>query len=1370
VRITVTAVNNAPVAVNDAYSVNENQTLTLGPAPQPVTSLTMSSQAGDYIGQGQNYSYTTANATFSAYRTSDHGVEAYVQGTDPSQWWYLDFAAPYQATLLAGSYPGATRWPFQALNVPGLDVSGEGRGSNGLTGQFTVLQALFGADGSVQRFDATFVQHSEGATPALTGEIKYQAAAAAPGVLANDTDVDANLLTAALVSGPAHGTLSLNADGTFSYTPATNFYGTDTFTYTASDGALTSNVATVTITVNRVNHPPVAANDSYATNQGTPLTVAAPGVLANDTDPDGDPLTAKLVTGPAHGSLTWNGDGSFTYTPDALYSGSDSFTYKANDGLADSNTATVALTVNPVNTAVYVKNDTATQGSWQGVYGTQGYSVVNDATSYPSYAQVNVTGAGTYTWAGSTTDVRALQKASTPGDRIAATYYSFTNFTIDVNLPGGALHKVALYLLDWDSYLGGRSERIDVLDAGTGQVLDTRSVTGFSGGEYLVWNLKGHVQFLVTNTAGSGNTCLVSGLFFDPPAPAASAAFVATDLATQGTWQGVYGAQGYNVVGNAASYPAYAQVGVTGAQTLVWAGSTTDTRALQKATNPSDRIAAALAAVAFTIDVNLTDGAQHRLGLYALDWDNSGRSERIDVVDVTTGILLDSRSLTNFSAGAHLGWDIRGHVQLRVTNTSPASLPAVVSGLFFDPPAPLSAVTFVATDATTQGGWRGVYGAQGYNVVADTTSYPAYAQVAVSGAGTYTWAGSTTDARALQKASNPNDRIAATWYSFTSFTIDVNFTDGAQHRIGLYLLDWDSYLGGRSERLDVLDAATGAVLDTRSVSNFSAGLYLTWNLKGHAQVRVTNTGPSGNTCVASGLFFDPQAAASSADFLGTDGTTQGTWLGVYGSQGFNVVGAATSYPAYAQVGVSGAGTVIWASSTTDVRALQKGVGTTDRIAAAYYSVTSFTIDVNLTDNAQHRLGLYALSWDSASRSERIDVFDVATGILLDSRNVTNFTSGLWLAWNLKGHVQIRVTNTGSANLPATVSGLFFDPPAPSSSVTFVGTDLSTQGSWEGPYGAQGYSVVNDATSYPGYAQVSVTCAGTYTWAGSTSDVRALQKATNPGDRIAATYYSFTSFTIDVNLTDGGTHRLALYLLDWDSYLGGRSERIDVVDAATGQVMDTQNVSNFAGGEYLAWNIKGHVRIRVTNTAGSGNTCLVSGLFFAATAVTSSATFTGTDLTTQGSWQGTYGAQGYSVVNNATSYPAYVYVGVNGAGTYTWVPSTTDVRALQKATDPTDRIAATYYSFSSFTIDLNLTDNAQHRLALYLLDWDSYLGGRSERIDVLDAGTGTVLDTHNITNFSAGEYLVWNLKGHVVIKITNTGLSSNTCLVSGLFFG
>ncbi len=180
---------------------------------------------------------------------------------------------------------------------------------------------------------------------------------AAPGVLGNDTDPDGDSLSAVLGSGPAHGSLTLNPNGSFTYTPAANYNGPDSFTYHASDGTLTSNLATVTITVTAVNDAPTAAADAYSTAEDTALTVATPGVLGNDTDPDGDPLSAWVGAGPSHGTLTLDADGSFVYTPDANYNGPDSFTYRASDGSLESNLATVTITVTAVNDAPTAAND-----------------------------------------------------------------------------------------------------------------------------------------------------------------------------------------------------------------------------------------------------------------------------------------------------------------------------------------------------------------------------------------------------------------------------------------------------------------------------------------------------------------------------------------------------------------------------------------------------------------------------------------------------------------------------------------------------------------------------------------------------------------------------------------------------------------------------------------------------------------------------------------------------------------------------------------------------------------------------------------------------------------------------------------------------
>lgn len=170
-------------------------------------------------------------------------------------------------------------------------------------------------------------------------------------VLGNDADVDGNTLTAVLVSGPAHGSLTLNANGTFTYLPASNFNGNDSFVYRAVDpsGAMSAPTA-VTITVNAVNDRPTAGNDGAVVGEDGNLSGAS--VLANDADVEAGALTAVLVSGPAHGALTLNANGTYTYVPAANFNGTDGFTYRAVDGGgAASDPATVSVTVTSINDA-----------------------------------------------------------------------------------------------------------------------------------------------------------------------------------------------------------------------------------------------------------------------------------------------------------------------------------------------------------------------------------------------------------------------------------------------------------------------------------------------------------------------------------------------------------------------------------------------------------------------------------------------------------------------------------------------------------------------------------------------------------------------------------------------------------------------------------------------------------------------------------------------------------------------------------------------------------------------------------------------------------------------------------------------------------
>ena len=174
----------------------------------------------------------------------------------------------------------------------------------------------------------------------------------APSVLDGDSDPEGAPLTAELISGPTHGSLSLSEDGTFIYSHDGSETTSDSFTYRANDGELDSNTVTISIAIEPVNDPPLAVSDAIEVDEGgtaTSLTDEALSVLDGDSDPEGDPLTAVLSVYPTHGNLSLSNNGTFSYSHDGSETTSDSFTYRANDGAQDSNTVTISISIAPVN-------------------------------------------------------------------------------------------------------------------------------------------------------------------------------------------------------------------------------------------------------------------------------------------------------------------------------------------------------------------------------------------------------------------------------------------------------------------------------------------------------------------------------------------------------------------------------------------------------------------------------------------------------------------------------------------------------------------------------------------------------------------------------------------------------------------------------------------------------------------------------------------------------------------------------------------------------------------------------------------------------------------------------------------------------------
>jgi len=231
----------------------------------------------------------------------------------------------------------------------------------------------------------------------------------APGVLQGASDPDGDPLTAVLISPPANGTLNLNPDGSYTYTPRSDFIGVDVFQIAAFDGEAQSAPVEVRITVRKENRPPTARGSSATTTNLRSLSVPAPGVLQGASDPDGDPLTAVLISPPAGGTLNLNPDGSYTYTPRSDFIGVDVFQIAVFDGEAQSAPVEVRITVRKENRPPTARGSSATMtnlrslsmpapGVLQGASDPDGDPLTAVLISPPANGTLNLNPDGSYTY------------------------------------------------------------------------------------------------------------------------------------------------------------------------------------------------------------------------------------------------------------------------------------------------------------------------------------------------------------------------------------------------------------------------------------------------------------------------------------------------------------------------------------------------------------------------------------------------------------------------------------------------------------------------------------------------------------------------------------------------------------------------------------------------------------------------------------------------------------------------------------------------------------------------------------------------------------------------------------------------------------
>ncbi len=167
----------------------------------------------------------------------------------------------------------------------------------------------------------------------------------------------------------------------------------------------------------------------------------------------------------------------------------------------------------------------------------------------------------------------------------------------------------------------------------------------------------------------------------------------------------------------------------------------------------------------------------------------------------------------------------------------------------------------------------------------------------------------------------------------------------------------------------------------------------------------------------------------------------------------------------------------------------------------------------------------------------------------------------------------------------------------------------------------------------------------------------------------------------------------------------------------------------------------------------------------------SASFVTFDPATKGNWIGVYGGQGHVIVGDSTILPQSVQITPVGNAFYTWANPTNDPRALVKPGNPSERVAATWYtpgtfSTSYYDININISDGEPRRLAMHTIDFDNL--NRTNVFEIIDTANGNVLDTRLVTGFSEGVYLNWIIRGQVTIRVRNANIGSINAVVTGLF--
>jgi hypothetical protein len=494
-----------------------------------------------------------------------------------------------------------------------------------------------------------------------------------------------------------------------------------------------------------------------------------------------------------------------------------------------------------------------------------------------------------------------------------------------------------------------------------------------------------------------------------------------------GNWVGTYGSAGYVLGGwngstDVASVP-NASVNLAQGNRWVWSSSTSDGRALQGADGSTREAATWYDPNQLQLQLSFSQAYSGPLRLYAVDWDSTARRETVTVNDGSTPQTTALSS--DFSQGAWVTAQVNVPAggTVTVTATRNAGKNAVLSGVFLGGAGSPPGLDYVAAP---QGGWFGTYGSAGYllgawNGSTDAGYIPNGHTQLLQGS-RYDWATGTSDVRALE-GPDGSTLTAGTWYDPNQIRLQLSFSAAYSGPLRLYAVDWDA--GGRRRETVTVDDGSGA-RNAYLSGDFSQGAWITApvNVAAGGTVSIKVTRNSGVNAVLSGVFL---GGSGSPPGLAYSSAPQGTWVGSYGSSGYALGGwnsssDLTSLPT-ASLSVPQASRWVWASTTSDVRALQSPDASTRR-AATWYSATQ--IQAQLAFNAAYSgpLRLYAVDWDARGRRETVTIND-SNGpqtVYLGS----DFTQGAWVTAQVSVAAggTITVTATRNAGVNAVVSGLF----------------------------------------------------------------------------------------------------------------------------------------------------------------------------------------------------------------------------------------------------------------------------------------------------------------------------------------------------------